>query len=387
MIMNVLYLDCQAGISGDMTVAALLDVGVPLEYLESELAKLPLRTDSYRLSATATQRHGISALKFDVTVSEQHTHRHYSDIIALIFASSLPERVKEVSFRIFRRLAEAEATVHGVSLEAVHFHEVGAIDSIVDIVGVAICLDFLKIERICASSLPLCSGFIECEHGLLPLPAPATAELLRGLPIHGSIGPGERVTPTGAALVAALADSFGAPPDMTIEKIGTGAGGREFPELPNILRAFSGTSHPVKGSDRMVVIEANIDDSTPEVLGYALERLLAEGAADAWFTPIQMKKCRPAVLLSILSHPDDVEKLARTVFQETTAIGLRSYQVARQILERRIEERQTSFGTVRYKVSAYGEKPEFEDCRRIARETGLALRDVLRTLQKEVAGE
>jgi len=384
--MNTLYLDCQSGVSGDMTVAALLDIGVPLEYLESELAKLPLPADSYRLSAAATKRHGITAVTFAVTVYEQHTHRHYADIVALISASSLSAGVKETSSKIFRRLAEAEAKVHGVAVGDVHFHEVGAIDSIVDIVGVAICLDFLQIERISVSPLPLCSGFIECEHGLLPLPAPATAELLKGLPIHGTVGPGERVTPTGAAIVAALAESFGASPEMTIEKVGTGAGGRDFPELPNILRIFGGTAHPGQGSKRMVVIEANIDDSTPEILGYAMERLLAAGAVDVWFTPIQMKKCRPAVLLSLIAQPEDSEKLGQIVFQETTAIGLRSYPVSRQILERRIEARETSFGTVRYKVSAYGEKPEFEDCRRIARETGLALRDVLRTLQKEVAG-
>ena len=349
---NTLYLDCQAGISGDMTVAALLDCGVSLEYLEAELAKLSLPADSYRIATSTTKRHGISALKFDVAVNDQQTHRHYADILGLISASSLSEKVKASSSRIFRRLAEAEAKVHGVAVEAVHFHEVGAIDSIVDIVGVAICLDFLNIERISVSSLPLCSGFIECEHGLLPLPAPATAELLKGLPIHGNIGPGERVTPTGAAIVAALADSFGAPPEMKIEKIGIGAGGNDFPDVPNILRAFSGTSSSEPWSDKMVVIEANIDDATPEVLGYALERLFAEGAADVWFTPIQMKKCRPATLLSIISPPEDVEKYARIVFQETTAIGLRSYPVSRQLLDRRIEERETCFGMVRFKVTA-----------------------------------
>lgn len=382
--MNTLYLDCQAGISGDMTVAALLDCGVPLEYLEDELAKLSLPADSYRLSTAMTQRHGISALKFDAAVCDQHTHRHYTDISELISASSLSDCVKDVSTRIFRRLAEAEAKVHGVAIEDVHFHEVGAIDSIVDIVSVAICLDFLRIERIIGSSLPLCHGFVQCEHGLLPLPAPATAELLKGLPTHGINSPGERVTPTGAAIVAALADSFGAPPAMTIEKIGVGAGGKDFPDLPNILRAFSGTASSEPGSREMIVIEANIDDSTPEVLGYALERLLAEGAADAWFTPIQMKKCRPATLLSLIVPPEDVDKYAEIVFAETSAIGLRSYPVSRQVLHRRIEERSTSLGLVRFKITPYGEKPEFADCRRIALEKGLALHEVVKILQREV---
>lgn len=382
--MNTLYLDCQAGISGDMTVAALLDAGVPLDYLQSELAKLHLPVDAYTLSVASTKRHGIAALRFDVAVSDQQTHRHYTDIAELISASGLSAKAKELSARIFSRLAEAEARVHDIPVAQVHFHEVGAIDSIVDIAGVAICLDFLKIERISVSPLPLCNGFTECEHGLLPLPAPATAELLKRVPLHGNVGPGERVTPTGAAIVAALADSFGAPAGMTIEKIGAGAGGKDFPDRPNILRAFCGTAHPTQGREQMVVIEANIDDATPEVLGYAMERLLAEGAPDVWFTPIQMKKCRPATLLSLLSSPEDLEKLSRIVFQETPAIGLRSYPVTRQILARRIVERQTSFGTVRYKTSAYGEKPEYEDCRRIALENGLPLLEILRALQKEV---
>lgn len=382
---TTLYLDCQAGVSGDMTVAALLDCGVSLQYLQAELARLSLPTDSYRLATTPTKRHGIAALQFEVTACEQHSHRHYSDIIKLVSASSLPERVKNVSSGIFRRLAEAEAQVHDVALEEVHFHEVGATDSIIDIVGVAICLDFLNIERICTSSLPFCHGFTECEHGLLPLPAPATAALLKGVPTHAITGSGERVTPTGAAIVATLAESFGSPPHMNIEQIGTGAGSKDFADMPNILRAFRGTAPSGSASTQMVVIEANIDDSPPEVLGYALERLLAEGAADAWFTPIQMKKNRPAVLLSVISPADDIEKYTRIVFQETTAIGLRSYPVSRQILERRIEERQTGFGVVRYKVTPYGEKPEFEDCRRIAREKGLSLRHVLRLLQEGVA--
>jgi uncharacterized protein (TIGR00299 family) protein len=383
--MKTLYLDCQAGISGDMAVAALLDLGVPLAHLESELGKLPLPPDSYDLSINPVKRHGISALKFDVAVHDHHTHRHYSDIVAILDTSALSGRVKELSSRIFRCLAEAEAKVHGVAVEEVHFHEVGAIDSIVDIVAAAICLDYLDIESITASSLPLCSGFVESDHGLLPLPAPATAELLKGLPIHGNIGPGERVTPTGAAIVASLAESSGAAPDMKIGKIGYGAGGKDFPDIPNILRAFIGTAGAGSGCERMVVIEANIDDSTPEVLGYAMERLFAEGAADVWFTPIQMKKCRPAVMLSIISQPEDVEKLSRTLFKETPAIGLRSYPVSRQVLERSVEARDTCFGKVHFKVTDYGEKPEFDDCRRIALESGLALRDVLQTLQKEVS--
>ncbi len=380
--MKTLHLDCQAGISGDMTVAALLDLGVPLAHLEAELAKLPIPLGAYELSAAPTKRHGIAALKFGVSVQEQHSHRHYSDIVELINASSLSARVKEQSGKIFTRLAEAEAKVHGVALAAVHFHEVGAVDSIVDIVGTAICLEYLGIETVSASSLPLCSGFVQCEHGLLPLPAPATADLLKGLPVHGASGTGERVTPTGAAIVATLATRFGAAPAMTIEKIGYGAGEKDFPDLPNILRVFCGTAAHAARGEQMVVVEVNIDDSTPEVLGFTLERLLTAGARDAWFTPIQMKKNRPAVMLSLLSPPEDVEKLAAIIFRETTAIGLRSYPVERRTLARRLETRDTAFGTINFKVTTHGEKPEYEDCRRIAIEKGMPLREVYRRLQK-----
>jgi len=379
--MKTLYLDCQAGISGDMTVAALIDLGVPLEHLQCELAKLALPTDSYTLSANRTERHRITALKFDVDVHDVSAHRHYADIDTMIADSSLTEGVKRSARRIFRRLAEAEAKVHDVELSEVHFHEVGAVDSIVDIVGAAICLDYLSIEKIFASALPLGSGFIETEHGRLPVPAPATAELLAGLPVHGECGPGERVTPTGAAVIAALADGFGLPPAMMIENIGCGAGKKDFPDLPNILRAFIGSRDSVTTVGQLTVMEANIDDSTPEILAYALERLLAEGALDAWFTPIQMKKGRPAVMLSLLCSPVETDKFSRIILEETPTIGIRHYPVSRTALERRIEERDTILGRVRFKVTGFGEKPEYEDCRRIAQERGLPLREVYRRLQ------
>ncbi len=305
----------------------------------------------------------------------------------MITGSTLSGTVKEKARRIFRTLAEAEAKVHGVPLAEVHFHEVGAIDSIVDIVGVAICLDYLGIEKVCTSALPLGSGFVETEHGRLPVPAPATAELLIGLPTHGECGPGERVTPTGAAIIAALAEGFGFPPAMRIEKIGSGAGGKDFPDIPNILRAFIGSVDPVTETSQLTVMEANIDDSSPEVLGYALERLLAEGALDVWLTPIQMKKCRPAVMLSLLCSPGECDKFSRIILEETSSIGIRHYPVSRLALERRIEERVTALGVVRFKVTGFGEKPEYEDCRRIALEKGLPLREVYRMLQVVEPGE
>jgi uncharacterized protein (TIGR00299 family) protein len=384
--MKIIYFDCYAGISGDMTVGALLDLGAPLEHLQAELARLALPEGSYALSTSHTERRHVGALKFDVVVHDHHTHRHYAGIDAMIAASALAEPVKEKSRKIFRCLAEAEAKVHGVPIDQVHFHEVGAIDSIVDVVGTAICLDYLGVEEVYVSPLPLGSGFVETAHGRLPVPAPATAELLQGLPVHGACGEGERVTPTGAAIVAALATGFGKQPAMLLERIGSGAGGKDFPDCPNILRAFLGTLETGGEADGVVIVaETNIDDSTPEVLGYVMERLLEEGALDVYFTPIQMKKNRPATMLSFLCRPDRLDHLSRLVLTETTAIGLRHYPAARITLERRIEERETSYGPVRFKLVFDGGRllrasPEYEDCCRIARERGIPLQDVLRVV-------
>jgi uncharacterized protein (TIGR00299 family) protein len=382
--MNILYLDCYAGISGDMTVAALLDLGVPLEHLRVELAKLGLPAGSYEISTKTTERRQMPALKFDVAVHDHHTHRHYSEIDTMIAVSGLTGSVKERARAIFRRLAEAEAKVHGVAVEEVHFHEVGAVDSIVDIVGTAICLDYLQVDQIHVSALPLGSGFIETDHGRLPVPAPATAELMRGLPLHGDCGPGERATPTGAAIVAALASGFGTQPAMILEKTGCGAGGKDFEDCPNILRAFLGSSvEKTDNPDEVIVVEANIDDSTPEVLGYAMERLQEAGALDVYFTQIQMKKNRPAVMLSFLCSPEQLDLLAEIVLTETSSIGLRHYRTTRIVLERQIVERQTEFGPVRLK-EVFGRDgmllraaPEYEDCRLIARERGIPLQTII----------
>ncbi len=386
--MTILYLDCYAGISGDMTVGALLDLGVPLQYLQTGLAKLGLPPGSYELSTSKTERRHIPALKFDVVVHDHHTHRHYASIDGMIAGSALTGPVKTRARAIFRRLAEAEAKVHGVTIEDVHFHEVGAVDSIVDIVGTAICLDFLEVEEIFASALPLGSGFVETALGRLPVPAPATAERLRGLPVHGGCGAGERVTPTGAAIVAELAAGFGAQPEMLLDKIGCGAGGKDFPDCPNILRAFLGRSAGKDAAtDEVIVAEANIDDSTPELLGYAMERLFEEGALDIFFTSIQMKKNRPGVMLSFLCKPEQLERLANLLLTETTAIGLRYYRADRIILRRQVVELQTRFGPVRFKQiyesggAVMRREPEYEDCRRIARELEIPCREVMLQLQ------
>jgi uncharacterized protein (TIGR00299 family) protein len=368
-----------------MTVGALLDLGVPLEHLRAELNKLGLPPHSFELSTSRTERQHMIALKFDVEVHDHHSHRHYSGIDGMIADSALTDPVKERARRIFRRLAEAEALVHGVAVEDVHFHEVGAVDSIVDIVGTAICLEYLGVEAVYSGALPLGSGFVETAHGRLPVPAPATAELLKGLPVHGECGPGERVTPTGAAIVAALGSGFGKQPEMMLERIGNGAGGKDFPDCPNILRAFLGWSAEKTGE--VIVVETNIDDSTPELLGYTMERLLEEGALDVFFTPIQMKKNRPGVLVSFLCRPEQLDRLAQLLLTETSAIGLRHYPADRIVLQRQIVERSTEFGPVRFKQvfdnsgKLLRSSPEYDDCRRIAREKNIPCQVVMEYLQ------
>ena len=389
--MKILYFDCFAGISGDMTVGALLDLGVPPDVLREQLAGLSLARSSYSLIIEKTDRKGIRAARFTVHVEEHQPHRHYTDIAGMIEKSSLAERVKEKAQRIFFRLAEAEAKVHGVEIGHVHFHEVGAVDSIVDIVGTAICLDYLDIGEINVSALPLGCGYVETAHGRLPVPAPATAELLRGIPVHGALGEGERVTPTGAAIVAALGDSFGNAPAMTVQATGYGAGHRDFPDVPNVLRVVMGEKAGIcLPGDELNVVETNIDDMNPEILGFLMERLFADGALDVGFSPLQMKKNRPGVKLTFLCPPEKLQSLCRTVLAESTAIGVRYYPVARIKLERSMEERDTSLGKVLVKVIRDGNGtvrvvPEFEECRRVALEKGIPLQEVYKIIERETS--
>jgi uncharacterized protein (TIGR00299 family) protein len=378
--MTILFIDCQAGISGDMTVGALLDLGVPLEHLRTELARLPLVAGSYALSASRTERQHVTALKFEVTVHDNHTHRHYAAIDAMIAESGLAGPVKETSRRVFRRLAEAEALVHGVAVEDVHFHEVGAVDSIVDIVATAICLEYLRVEQIYVSALPLGGGFVQTSHGRLPVPAPATAELLKGMAVHSGCTEGERVTPTGAAILAALATGSSMRPEMTLQRVGSGAGSRDFSDCPNILRAFLGTLAAGSAED-VCEVSCNLDDVSPEVIGYVQELLLESGVLDVWSAPVQMKKGRPGVVLSFLCVPADLERLSVLVMAETGTLGLRYAPLRRIVQTRRVEERPTAFGPVRFKVGEYGAKPEYEDCRRIARERGIPCRDIMHKVQ------
>ncbi len=379
--MKILYFDCQAGISGDMSVGALLDLGVPLEHLQAELAKVQLLDSSYALSISRTERQHMAALKFDVAVHDHHTHRHYAGIDAMIAGSGLSDVTKEKARKIFLTLAEAEAKVHCVPLAEVHFHEVGAVDSIVDIVATAICLEYLGVEKLYVSALPLGSGFVETAHGTLPVPAPATAELLKGLKVHGCCGSGERVTPTGAAIVAALAVASGDMPDIVVEGLGCGAGSKDFPDCPNVLRAFLGTAQTGE-TDEVVEASCNLDDVTPEIIGYTAEALLEKGALDVWLTPLQMKKGRPGTQLSFLCRPTDLESLTHLVMAETGTLGVRYSRRQRRVQSRRVEKRDTPYGPVSFKVGDFGEKPEYEECRRIAREQGISCRDVMKKLME-----
>lgn len=327
----------------------------------------------------------MAGTSFRVTLTEpDQPHRHYSHIARMIDDAPLATRVKELAQRIFLRLGEAEATVHGVELERVHFHEVGAVDSIVDIVGTAIGLDYLGVERVYASPLPYGRGFVKTAHGRLPVPAPATARLLEGIPIGPDIGEGERVTPTGAAIVAALASGFGPPPAMTPRATGYGAGEKDFPEVPNLLRVVLGEMQEERRHDEVLVIETHVDDMTPEIFGFLMERLMAAGALDVAFSPLQMKKNRPATRLTVIGRPADLDLLSGIVLSESTAIGLRYYRANRILLERKGETRESSLGPVLVKVVENGRvAPEFESCREIALRTGLPLLEVYRIVERE----
>ena len=395
---RTLYLDCFAGASGDMLVGAMLDCGLDFESLRSELMKLGV--EGYDMSLNRVDRSGISASKFDVHLTaaahshghhhdhsrEHHHHSHHrslSEIKKIISSSNLGEEVKGRAQTIFQRIGEAESKIHDIPIESVHFHEVGAIDSIVDVVGACVAFDALKIGRIISSPLHVGSGTFQCAHGTYPVPGPATAELLKGVPIYSKDIEGELVTPTGAAIISTLAESYGPAPMMRIEKIGYGAGTRDYPKFPNALRAIIGELE--EDADRtpttVTVIEANIDDLNAQVFGYLMEKALAEGALDIFYTPAQMKKNRPGVLLTLLCNPADRERMCELIFRETTTLGVRYRNERREILTREFVTVETEYGPIRVKISrskdgqVMNASPEFEDCRAAAEKNGVGLRD------------
>ena len=374
--MKICYLDAFSGISGDMTVGALLDAGAPSEPILDALR-------SFDTGATfcvaKTIRGGVSATKFKVELAAAPAkHRHLPHIVAMIEKSALGARAKQNAVAVFQRLGEAEAQVHGVPIEKVHFHEVGAVDSIADIAAACAALDLLAIDRVHVSAINTGSGTVKTEHGVLPVPAPATALLLKDKPVYARGPEVELTTPTGAAIAAALAASFGPMPAMKIGSIGYGAGDHDFKTQPNVLRAIIGESTLAPEATLVSVLEANIDDSSPQVLGYALERLMDAGALDASLSPLQMKKNRPGSLLRVIAKPEDQEQLAQIILAETSTLGLRISTAERRVEERRIVEVDTEFGRVRIKVSANGSfHPEFEDCRALALKTGAPLRRLM----------
>ena len=383
--MKCLYFDCFAGISGDMTLGALLDLGVPLAYLTEELGRLSL--SGYRIRVTRALKMGIAGKKVTIACASHghhhehiHEHRSFSTIEKLIKKSTLKQRVKDRSRDIFFRLATAEARIHRQKVADVHFHEVGAVDSIVDIVGSVIGLDYLGIDPCYSSALPLGSGFVKCQHGTLPVPAPATLELLRGVPVYQSAIKGEMVTPTGAAILTTLVKSFGAIPPLNIIKIGYGAGSNDFAQLPNMLRVILGEAHAGAADGEVWVLEANIDDMNPEWAGFLMEQLLSAGALDVAFIPLQMKKNRPGFMLQVICDESRQPYLLNIIFQESTTAGVRYHRASRAVLPRSPGTLKTRFGALKVKIFGSGANaaiaPEFEECRRIALQKGVPLKEV-----------
>jgi len=381
--MKAAYFDCFSGISGDMTLGALVDAGCPLERLREDLKGLEV--PGWQISAEKVWKNGMAATHVSVRTKDPQTHRSLSTILGIIEKSKLAGDVRERASSIFRRLGEAEAAVHDVPIEKVHFHEVGAVDAIVDIVGACVGFSVLGIEEFACSPVNVGGGLAKMAHGMLPVPAPAAARLLLGKPTYSNGVQKELVTPTGAAIVATLCQSFGPQPPLRVQSVGYGAGATDLEGQPNVLRIMVGDSlqHLETQFDEEIrVIEANLDDLNPQVYGYFAEKALAAGALDVFTTAVQMKKGRPGTLLTLLCKPEDARKLTDLVFAETTTFGLRSYTAERRILPREWQRVQTRFGEVRMKIARVNGKvlqvsPEYEDCRKLAEEKKVALREVM----------
>jgi uncharacterized protein (TIGR00299 family) protein len=386
--MKIAYFDTIGGISGDMTLGAFISAGVSFDELNTELQALGIQ--GFELQARHIVRNGITAVKIDVVISQQpHYHRHLKDIEELINKSSLATTVKERAIKIFREVAIAEAKVHNSTIDKVHFHEVGAIDSLVDIIGVAICLEKLGIEAVYTSQIKVGNGgFVHSQHGMLPIPTPATLEILRNYPIDLTSIPYELATPTGAAIVKALSSGMLSTEKLKIESIGYGAGGREIQELPNLLRVMIGTLEPEYTTDEVVSIETNIDDMNPEIFPYVIEKLLATGANDAYLIPVVMKKGRPGMLLSVLVERGKIDDTLGILFKETSTIGVRIQTIERKKLLRSSKQVNTSLGLVTVKAIEISGKehlrPEFEECKRIAQEQQLPLIEVYRIIERDI---
>lgn len=390
--MRTLYYDCFAGISGDMNLGAMIDLGVEASYLENELKKLNI--EGFHLEITKDLRRGISGTKAEVIVEnpDNEKHRHLRHVVEIVNNSTLSDKVKADSLEIFKRIAYAEAKVHQIEVERVHFHEVGALDSIADIVGAAICLDYLKVDRILSSPIQLGGGTVKCAHGIMPVPAPATALIVENIPVKLGLVQHEATTPTGAAILAAMVDEFTETINFPITKTAYGIGHRDVSEVPNVLRVFlleeasNATEVP---EETATVLECNIDDMNPERYDFIMELLFNAGASDAWLMPIVMKKSRPAVVLSVLCQPSKVAAMKQIIFTHSTTIGLREYNIRKSVLKRNEIVVDTQYGKVRVKQSVYNgkivrSKPEFDDCRAIALQQNCSIEEVEREVYRKI---
>jgi len=381
--MRLAYFDCFSGISGDMTLGALVDAGCSLELLRSELRAL--QVPGWELTAEKVWKNGMAATYVKVKNEDQSKHRSLSAILEILRKSQLAPPVRDRAGAIFNKLGEAEARVHDVALEKIHFHEVGAVDAIIDIVGACIGFQALGIEKFACSPLNVGGGTAKMAHGILPVPAPATASLLQGKPTYSNGVQKELVTPTGAAIVATICDSFGPQPPMSVSAIGYGAGTADLEGQPNVVRIMIGEAAEkavAGGDEEIAVIEANLDDMNPQIYGYFLEKALAADALDVYTTPVQMKKNRPGTLLTVLCKPQETNALMSLVFAETTTFGARTYRAQRRTLPREFQNVATAFGDVRIKISRVNGRilhvaPEYEDCRKLAVEKGVPLQRVI----------
>ena len=379
--MKVLCYDCFSGISGDMNLGAMIDLGIDISFLRAELGKLNLR--GWELVSEKVQRHGISGTKVTVIQTiHEHTHRHLSDIEKIISDSILPDPVKILSMGIFTKIATAEATVHGIPVEEVHFHEVGAIDSIIDIAGAAICFNALNVDAVFVSEVELGSGFVNCDHGKLPVPAPATAEIIKGIPVRTGGVDFEATTPTGAAILSVLGTEFSGRQQLKIEKTGYGAGHKDHPVIPNLLRVYIGETSEAEGSGhKALLIESNIDDMNPEFYDHIADRLFRAGASDVYYSQIIMKKGRPGVVLNVICEPGSEEFIKEIIFTESTTLGIRTIEFRKDTLAREFGKLDTIYGEVTVKRSFYkgkevSHKPEYDECKKIALEKGIPVKEV-----------
>ena len=388
--MKILYYDCFAGISGDMNLGALIDLGVDAEYLESELAKLHI--DGFHLKIERDIRKGISGTKATVIIEnpENEKHRHLRHVEEIVNNSTLSQNVKTTALNIFRRIAEAEAKVHNIDIQKVHFHEVGALDSIADIVGAAICLDYLNVDKVLSSPIQLGGGTVNCAHGIMPVPAPATALIVENIPVKTGLVQHEATTPTGAAILVATVDQFTEQINFPITRTGYGIGQRDVPGVPNILRVYlSEIQEEITDvtTETATMLECNIDDMSPERYSYLLDLLFEAGASDAWLTPVIMKKSRPATQLAVLCPGELSVRMKTIIFENTTSIGLREYSIQKSMLRREERVVETDLGTVRVKESYFNGKrvnvkPEFEDCKKLAIQHNISITDVEKAVSK-----